>query len=200
MCYKFSAVSGDRSCRPFSAFRFRALVIDAIGILKGKARRLDPPLDDAVATQGAATELIAAIHRVRRVYRVPFPARDCESQGKVLYRVGPPCRQGVPGRRPRLRRAQAVRGIRGDAVDRERAGALGLLAPLAGQDVEQTPRASLDRSHWVPAGLRSSRSPVGWSLRAPTAARLARGRAGLPVAAQRIRRTSTNYEVDTKTS
>jgi hypothetical protein len=150
-------------------------VIEAIGVLKGKARRLDLPLDDAVTTQGTATVLIAAVHRVRRVYRVPFPAHGSESQGKRFIAWDHPVAKAslVDGLVCNaLRPLEAFEVMQSTA----RTGALGLLARLAGQDVEQNTKAPLDRSHCVLAGQRSSRSPVGWSLRAPTAARLAESR------------------------
>jgi IS5 family transposase len=118
-------------------------VIDATGVLKGKTRRaLDSTLlDDAVATQDTVTQLIAAIRRVRRV--VPgakdifLSAHDYETSGKPLIAWDDP-----------VAKAALVDGLVTDALsllasfqdvteDAEATPALGLLALVAGQDVEQ---------------------------------------------------------------
>jgi len=118
-------------------------VIDATGVLKGKTRRaLDSTLlDDAVATQDTVTQLIAAIRRVRRVVPgalgVTLGAHDYESSGKPLIAWDDP-----------VAKAALVDGLVRDALalldaleerasDPEAADALGLLALVAGQDVEQ---------------------------------------------------------------
>jgi IS5 family transposase len=118
-------------------------VIDATGVLKGKTRRaLDSTLlDDAVATQDTVTQLIAAIRRVRRVVPgamdVTLSAHDYESQGKPLIAWDDP-----------VAKAALVDGLVTDALallaaleveidDAEATSALGLLALVAGQDVEQ---------------------------------------------------------------
>ncbi|MGB6771356.1 MAG: IS1182 family transposase, partial [Candidatus Dormiibacterota bacterium] len=118
-------------------------VIDATGVLKGKTRRaLDSTLlDDAVATQDTVTQLIAAIRRVRRVIPgavdVTLSAHDYESQGKPLIAWDDP-----------VANAALVDGLVTDALtwlaafedeneEFEAGSALGLLALVAGQDVEQ---------------------------------------------------------------
>jgi IS5 family transposase len=118
-------------------------VIDATGVLKGKTRRaLDSTLlDDAVATQDTVTQLIAAIRRVRRVVPgandVTLSAHDYESQGKPLIAWDDP-----------VAKAALVDGLVNDAlvllaaleddgIEAEATSALGLLALVAGQDVEQ---------------------------------------------------------------
>src|SRR5665213_3132929 len=118
-------------------------VIDATGVLKGKTRRaLDSTLlDDAVATQDTVTQLIAAIRRVRRVVPgamdVALSAHDYESQGKPLIAWDDP-----------VAKAALVDGLVRDALqlltefedvaeEAEATSALGLLALVAGQDVEQ---------------------------------------------------------------
>jgi IS5 family transposase len=118
-------------------------VIDATGVLKGKARRaLDSTLlDDAVATQDTVTQLIAAIRRVRRVVPgamdVSVSAHEYESQGKPMIAWDDP-----------VAKAALVDGLVNDALallgtfeeereDAEAASALGLLALIAGQDVDQ---------------------------------------------------------------
>ena len=118
-------------------------VIDATGALKGKTRRaLDSTLlDDAVATQDTVTQLIAAIRRVRRVVPgakdVFLSAHDYETSGKPLIAWDDP-----------VAKAALVDGLVTDALsllasfqdvteDAEATPALGLLALVAGQDVEQ---------------------------------------------------------------
>ena len=118
-------------------------VIDATGVLKGKTKRaLDSTLlDDAVATQDTVTQLIAAIRRVRRLVPgakdVSVYAHDYESGGKPLIAWDDP-----------VAKAALVDGLVNDALhllaefedateEDEAASALGLLALVAGQDVEQ---------------------------------------------------------------
>ena len=130
----------ERPERIFDAVRS---VIDATGVLKGKTRRaLDSTLlDDAVATQDTVTQLISAIRQVRRVVpgadRVAVSAHDYESSGKPLIAWDDP-----------VAKAQLVDGLVRDALTLleacegaasgpEETGALGLLALVAGQDVEQ---------------------------------------------------------------
>ena len=118
-------------------------VIDATGVLKGKTRRaLDSTLlDDAVATQDTVTQLIAAIRRVRRVVPGRSTWRSVPTttspQGKPLIAWDDP-----------VAKAALVDGLVTDALallaafedeseDAEANSALGLLALVAGQDVEQ---------------------------------------------------------------
>jgi IS5 family transposase len=132
-----------KSERPERIFDAVRSVIDATGVLKGKTRRaLDSTLlDDAVATQDTVTQLIAAIRRVRRVVPgaidVALSAHDYESQGKPLIAWDDP-----------VAKAALVDGLVTDALvllaafeneseDGEATSALGLLALVAGQDVEQ---------------------------------------------------------------
>ena len=132
-----------KSERPERIFDAVRSVIDATGVLKGKTRRaLDSTLlDDAVATQDTVTQLIAAIRRVRRVVPgardLALGAHDYEASGKPLIAWDDP-----PAR------AELVDGLVSDALvllgafedtteDTEAAAALGLLALIAGQDVEQ---------------------------------------------------------------
>jgi IS5 family transposase len=132
-----------KSERPERIFDAVRSVIEATGVLKGKTRRaLDSTLlDDAVATQDTVTQLIAAIRRVRRVVPgamdVTLSAHDYESQGKPLIAWDDP-----------VAKAALVDGLVSDALallavlpaeidDPEVSAALGLLALVAGQDVEQ---------------------------------------------------------------
>jgi IS5 family transposase len=131
------------SARPERIFDAVREVVAATGVLKGKTKRaLDSTLlDDAVATQDTVTQLIAAIRRVRRVVpgadTVSLSAHDYESTAKPLIAWD-----------DAEARAALVDGLVTDALDLlaaaqdksasdEAADALGLLALVAGQDVEQ---------------------------------------------------------------
>ena len=119
-------------------------VIARTGALKGKTRRaLDSTvLDDAVATQDTVTQLIAAIRRVRR--EVPGAA-------EVVARVTSAHDYDDPGKPPIAWNDQQARDALVDALVRDAlavlaalpaqepgpaADAVGLLALVAGQDVE----------------------------------------------------------------
>jgi len=118
-------------------------VIDATGVLKGKTRRaLDSTLlDDAVATQDTVTQLVAAIRRVRRVVPgatdVVVSAHDYETSGKPLIAWDDPVAKAslVDGL---VRDALSLLAALQDSTEEDEAtSALGLLALVAGQDVEQ---------------------------------------------------------------
>jgi IS5 family transposase len=117
-------------------------VVEATGVLKGKRRRaLDSTLlDDAVATQDTVTQLVSAIRRVRRLVpeaaAVVVSAHGYDSSGK------PVCAWDDPDAKTAL-----VTGLVNDALaiidaldglelDETQADAVGLLALVAGQDVE----------------------------------------------------------------
>lgn len=130
------------SPRPERIFEAVRAVIDATGILAGKTRRaLDSTvLDDAVATQDTVTQLIAAVRRVRRV--VPGAA-EVELSGHDYDRAGKPVIAWDDlDAKNALVSALVVDARRlGDAFDQascdgDAADALGLLALIAGQDVE----------------------------------------------------------------
>lgn len=129
-----------QSERPERIFEAVRSVINATGVLQGKTRRaLDATLlDDAVATQDTVTQLIAAIRRVRRVVPtardVVLTAHDYDDPGKPLVAWD-----------DELARAALVDGLVRDALSLlegcetqvpDEASALGLLALVAGQDVE----------------------------------------------------------------
>ncbi|MCA1683780.1 MAG: transposase, partial [Actinobacteria bacterium] len=117
-------------------------VVAATGVLKGKTRRaLDSTvLDDAVATQDTVTQLVAQIRRVRRVVveagEVAVAAHDYDAAGKPL------CAWDDPVARETLVSglvddALAVLGrLEGVELDDDQDEAVGLLALVAGQDVE----------------------------------------------------------------
>jgi IS5 family transposase len=132
--------------RPERIFEAVRSVIDATGLLRGRTKRaLDSTLlDDAVATQDTVTQLIAAIRRVRRIVPgasgVALVAHDYDAPGKPLIAWDDD-----------LAKAALIDGLVRDALalldacegsDPDATTALGLLALVAGQDVE------LDDDHW----------------------------------------------------
>ena len=132
------------SDEPNRIFQAVQQVIAQNGAIKGKTRRaLDSTvLDDAVATQDTVTQLIAAVRRVRRevpgaaavVARVTS-AHDYDDPGK------PAIAWDDKAAREQLidalvRDALAVLEAVGDPEPGPAADALGLLALIAGQDVE----------------------------------------------------------------
>jgi IS5 family transposase len=117
-------------------------VVDATGVLSGKRRRaLDSTLlDDTVQTQDTVTQLVSQIRRVRRLVpqaaAVDVVAHDYDASGK------PVCAWDDPDAKAAL-----VSGLVNDALaildavadielDDTAADAVGLLALVAGQDVE----------------------------------------------------------------
>lgn len=132
--------ASERPQRIFDAVR---KVVDATGVLKGKQRRaLDSTLlDDAVATQDTVTQLISAVRRARRdvpgAGEVPVSAHDYDQAAKPVIAWDDPVAKAV-----------LIDGLVTDALailaavpdqpeGSEAANALGLLALVAGQDVEQ---------------------------------------------------------------
>lgn len=131
-----------RSDRPERIFDAVRSVIDVTGVLAGKRRRaLDSTLlDDAVATQDTVTQLVSAIRRVRRLVpeaaAVTVTAHDYDASGK------PVCAWDDPDAKAALvsglvNDARAVLdALDGIGLDGAQADAVGLLALVAGQDVE----------------------------------------------------------------
>jgi hypothetical protein len=130
------------SARPRRIFEAVRQVVEQTGVLKGRGRRvLDSTiLEDAVATQGTVTQLVAAIRRVRRLVpaarQVQATAHDYDRPGK------PECAWDDPQATQAL-----VSGLVNDALavlatvadlelGDEQAEAVALLALVAGQDVE----------------------------------------------------------------
>ena len=119
-------------------------VIGQTGVLKGRRRAVDSTiLADAVATQDTITQLIAAIRRVARV--VPGAAgqiaavctgHDYSSPGKPrIAWDDPAAKQALVS--ALVNDANALVAALGDQeLDEQGASALGLLALVAGQDVE----------------------------------------------------------------
>jgi IS5 family transposase len=131
-----------RSDAPERIFDAVRTVVAETGVLRGKTRRaLDSTLlDDAVATQDTVTQLISAIRRVRRVVpaaaAVPVGAYDYDHVGKPSIAWDDP-----------IAKNELVTGLVNDALailasvddaglDPDEADAVGLLALVAGQDVE----------------------------------------------------------------
>jgi Transposase DDE domain/Transposase domain (DUF772) len=130
------------SPRPRRIFEAVRQVVEATGVLRGRARRVldSTVLEDAVATQDTVTQLVAAIRRVRRLVaaarEVELAAHDYDRPGK------PQCAWDD------LEAKQAlVSGLVNDALvvlgavadrglEAEQAEAVALLALVAGQDVE----------------------------------------------------------------
>jgi IS5 family transposase len=129
------------STRPERVFEAVRSVIDATGVLKGKHRRaLDSTLlDDAVATQDTVTQLVAQIRKVRKVIpiaqTVEVRAHDYTQPGKPQIAWD-----------DKEARAELVDALVNDAhlvlaactepMDDDQRDAVGLLALVAGQDVE----------------------------------------------------------------
>ncbi len=130
------------SAAPERIFDAVRAVIDATGVLKGRRRRaLDSTLlDDAVATQDTVTQLVSAIRRVRRLVpaaaAVALAADDYDASGK------PVCAWDDPDAKTALVTGLVndalalIAALAGVALDGEQADAVGLLALVAGQDVE----------------------------------------------------------------
>ncbi len=127
--------------RPERIFEAVRCVVAATGVLTGKTRRaLDSTLlDDAVATQDTVTQLIGAIRRVRRV----IPAS--RGVGLVAHDYDQPAKPAIAWD-DEAARAELVHALVVDALclleacedgrDPDATEALGLLALVAGQDVE----------------------------------------------------------------
>jgi IS5 family transposase len=117
-------------------------VVARTGVLKGKSRRaLDSTLlDDAVATQDTVTQLISAIRRARRVIpaaaAVPVVAHDYDRAGKpAIAWDDPVAKEALISGLVNDARAILV-ACDGIPLGDVESDALGLLALVAGQDVE----------------------------------------------------------------
>ena len=131
-----------RSTRPERIREAVAELIAATGVLAGRRRRaLDSTLlDDAVATQDTVTQLVSAIRRVRRLVPVAagvaVSAHDYDAAGK------PVCAWDDPQAKATLVSALVndaraiIAALDGVELSEGQADALGLLALVAGQDVE----------------------------------------------------------------
>jgi len=135
------------SDRPDRVFDAVAELIAATGILRGRRRRCvdSTVFDDAVATQDTVTQLVAAVRKVARV--VPGAAAviaqvctlDYGKAGKPdIDWDDPQARQGLVSDlvNDALRLLEVLAGPDAPERDAAAADALGLLALVAGQDVE----------------------------------------------------------------
>lgn len=131
-----------KSDRPERIFEAVREVVASTGVLAGKNRRaLDSTLlDDAVATQDTVTQLISAIRRVRRL--VPEAAglelvgHDYDSGRKPAIAWDDPVAKQALVTGLVNDALAIIDTIDGVALDGEQADAVGLLALIAGQDVE----------------------------------------------------------------
>jgi len=134
-----------KSDRPHRVRDAVAKVIGETGVLKGRRRRAvdSTILADAVATQDTITQLIAAVRRVGRV--VPGAAgqiakvctgHDYSSPGKPrIDWADPQAKDALVS--ALVNDANALAAVlAGQELDEQAASALGLLALVAGQDVE----------------------------------------------------------------
>jgi IS5 family transposase len=129
--------------RPERIFDVVRDVVAETGVLAGKTRRaLDSTLlDDAVATQDTVTQLVSMIRRVRRAIPVAgvvaVVAHDYDTGGK------PACAWDDPTARDELITAlvldarAVLDALDGVELDDDQQRLVGLLALVAGQDVEQ---------------------------------------------------------------
>jgi Transposase DDE domain/Transposase domain (DUF772) len=154
------------SQRPRRIFDVVGKVVAQTGVLAGKTRRaLDSTvLDDAVATQDTVTQLIAAIRRVARdvpgaaaVIAEHCSAHDYRDPGKPAIAWNDPDA-----------RAALVDALVSDAhrllghlpeqeLDPKAADAVGLLALVAGQDVEPAEDSDGSDGRWRISGWRIAR-------------------------------------------
>jgi IS5 family transposase len=134
-----------KSDRPHRVSGAVAKVIEETGVLKGRRRRAvdSTILADAVATQDTITQLVAAIRRVARV--VPGAAEqiaavctghDYSSAGKPrIDWEDPQAKDALVSALVNDANALAA-AVKDRELDEQAASALGLLALVAGQDVE----------------------------------------------------------------
>ena len=127
--------------RPERIFEAVRKVVTATGVLRGRTRRaLDSTLlDDAVATQDTVTQLISAIRRVRRLVpaaAVEVSAHDYDSAAKPAIAWDDPVAKQALITGLVNDASALIAGLDGVKLTAEQADAVGLLALIAGQDVE----------------------------------------------------------------
>jgi IS5 family transposase len=132
--------ASDRPERIFDAVR---AVVDATGVIKGKTRRVldSTVLDDAVTTQDAVMQLVSSIRRVRRLVpeakALVLAAHDYDNDPGT-----PACAWDDPEGLDVLITAlvsdaiDVLEAVVDLELDQAQADAVGLLALVAGQDVE----------------------------------------------------------------
>ncbi|MGH3658875.1 MAG: transposase, partial [Micromonosporaceae bacterium] len=131
-----------KSTRPHRVNDAVKRIVEETGVLTGRRRRAvdSTILADAVATQDTVTQLVSAIRRVRRLVpeaaAVRVAAHDYDASGK------PVCAWDDPDAKTALvtglvNDARAIiAALDGVALDAEQADTVGVLALIAGQDVE----------------------------------------------------------------
>ncbi|HET7487232.1 MAG TPA: IS1182 family transposase [Acidimicrobiales bacterium] len=130
------------SAAPERIFDAVRAVIDATGVLAGRRRRaLDSTvLDDAVATQDTVTQLISAIRRVRRLVpaaaAVAVSAHDYDCAAKPVIAWDDPLAKQALITALVADALAVVEAVEHLVLGDEAADAVGLLALVAGQDVE----------------------------------------------------------------
>lgn len=131
--------ASERPERVFDAVR---AVVEATGALKGRTRRaIDSTLlDDAVATQDTVTQLISAIRRVRRevpeATGVRLTAHDYEAGAKPLIAWDDSVAKGQLVSALVTDARLLIEALQDARLTTEQREAVGLLALVAGQDVE----------------------------------------------------------------
>jgi IS5 family transposase len=131
--------NSDRPERIFDAVRD---VVAATGVLAGRTRRaLDSTLlDDAVATQDTVTQLISAIRRVRRLVpdaaALELGAHDYDNGVKPAIAWDDPVAKQALITGLVNDASAIIDALDGVELTGDRADAVGLLALIAGQDVE----------------------------------------------------------------
>jgi len=131
--------ASDRPERIFDAVRG---VIEATGVLRGRTRRaLDSTLlDDAVATQDTVTQLISQIRRVRRqvpaAAAVELAAHDYDQGAKPLIAWDDPVAKQQLVSALVDDALALIESLEQAALTSDQRDAVGLLALVAGQDVE----------------------------------------------------------------
>lgn len=130
------------SARPERIFEAVREVVAGTGVLRGRRRRaLDSTLlDDAVATQDTVTQLIAAIRRVRRLVPeaagVNLAAHDYDTAAKPQVAWDDPLSKQALITGLVNDALALIAAMNGVALSDDQADAVGLLALVAGQDVE----------------------------------------------------------------
>jgi IS5 family transposase len=131
-----------RSDRPERIFEAVREVVAATGVLAGRNRRaLDSTLlDDAVATQDTVTQLISAIRRVRRLVpeaaALEVRAHDYDSATKPVIAWDDPVAKTALISALVTDALNIMAALEGVTLSEDQADAVGLLALVAGQDVE----------------------------------------------------------------
>jgi len=131
--------ASERPERVFDAVR---RVVEATGVLKGKTRRaLDSTLlDDAVATQDTVTQIISAIRRVRRevpqATGITLAAYDYDAGAKPMIAWDDPVAKHALVSALVTDALALLDALTKEELTPEQTDSVGLLALVAGQDVE----------------------------------------------------------------